>query len=105
MFNSIAQDVYPESQSATAGDIVLFQCIYQDYTPVWIINNRELSRNNLPVGHWVNSSGLVVQARPELNGTIYKCVPITIDIDGNNLLQVRKEVSISAVSLIVHFIR
>ena len=46
--------IFPESQSAAPGDIVLFECISQNFTLVWNINSaRELSRSNLPVGHWV----------------------------------------------------
>ena len=101
MFNPVAI-IYPESQSAAPGDIVLFECICSNCTLVWNIGSaRELSRSNLPLGHWVNSSGLVVQARPEMNGDMYRCVPITISVDGTALLATRHGIQRPNVTLTV----
>ena len=92
--------IFPESQSAAPGDVVLFECISQDFTLVWHINGSELSWSNLPVGHWVNSSGLVVQARQELNGSRYQCVLATIGVtDGGSLFVTREGVTRSHASL------
>lgn len=68
-----------EPQSASPGEIVLFRCTNdtQDL-PIWFINDVQHSPSDLPPGHWVNSSGLVVQARPELDRTMYRCLVISV---------------------------
>ena len=72
---SSAVFTWPESQSASPGDIVLFICTNNasQGLPLWFVNGVEHSPSDLPPGHWVNSSGLVVQARQDLNGARYKC--------------------------------
>ena len=101
LFILVAVDIFPESQSAAPGDVVLFECIKQNFTLVWNINGSEHSRSNLPVGHWVNSSGLVVQARQALNGSTYQCVHTTIGVSGVSLIVTREGVTRSPVSLTV----
>ena len=73
--SSSAVFTWPESQSASPGDIVLFICTNNasQGLPLWFVNGVEHSPSDLPPGHWVNSSGLVVQARQDLNGARYKC--------------------------------
>lgn len=51
----------------------------EDY-PIWSINGVQHSPSDLPLGHWVNSSGLVVQARTELDGTTYRCTSLSVGL-------------------------
>ena len=42
--------------------------------PIWTINNEDIfSPCDLPEGHWMNASGLVIQAQQEFDTWQYQC--------------------------------
>ena len=65
----------PTDQTAVAGELAFFQCQYSmgSLLPTWLINGVEHIPSDLPAGHWINSSGLVVSAEVGRNGTSYQC--------------------------------
>ena len=66
----------PTDQTAVVGELAFFQCQYTvgSLLPVWKINGVDHLPSNLPANHWINSSGLIVRATEETNGTSYQCV-------------------------------
>ena len=68
----------PASASVNEGTVVLFECNYTagDIIPTWIINDVPYQLTELPKGHWVNASGLVVLATTDGDvntTTTYQC--------------------------------
>ena len=66
----------PEDTRGSIGEEVGFYCEFTDVTilPSWKINDIIHSPLELPSQYTVNSTGLFLNAIPEINGTYYQCM-------------------------------